>query len=462
MGSAVAGNIKLLAVVDSLDPTVGMACEETFTVLDKFLTEARPSKDALPIFTFERGVFTPAGILEYYRTEPFGKEDVLWFYYCGHGGMDAQKGHFLKTTQGDLVRRELREVMESRKTQGVLITTDACSVPAQAQGNGLILHTRTTVVVQYDPWKVVQEVVGNIEGTVDITAATGENRAFIHDELRGNFTNGLVSLLFQPFEGLDLDGNGMIDWRESFSFLRAETQNYFSNMKNEVGQDQWLRRYKENNQIPYAFSLGKKVEEQLRTHGYNKKIVKQIFAGDYGPYGAVGFHSGEGIRLAIEMSFDHLRNRKLMLVAHLLDPEEKPIPAHKTTTFSSKGGGIEFIREIAITHDFAAYGPNEPFEILIPYDAIIGPKPRNPIPLSDGTWDESDRMKFGYLEVIVYDSTTGGKSPILYQEAVKLSRSTPSLPRSLPPKRTDGQLLEPPVPSGKSLEKREKEVISVP
>ncbi len=437
----------MLAVVDQFAEDIGVPCEESFTRLKDFLLKVRPNPELLSIEAFEEAAFSPDGILEYYRKAKFESDDVLWFYFCGHGGTDPEQGQFLNTTQGDLARSELRQVMESRKTRGILITTDACSTPAALRPRGPT--PLETIVSEADHWKVIRSLIGNIEGTVDITAASGTGRAFASKDTSSNFSEALLSLLFSRFEWLDLDRDGDLDWFEGFSFLRSETRNYFSNLRNVYGSEAWKKSYSEDDQIPHAFSLGNKVRDVLKVRFPEKRVrLIQAFVSEYGSYSPLRLDEGLGLRVSLQLTMHHLSGKTITIRGKLLDQNRKAIGARARSGFANGQGELEFERSLKVEKDFLGFGPNTPLEILIPYEVVIGPKK---VPNQDfqGVSQEErlkNRMHFQFLSVAVRESKDSA-GELLFSATPKFGEWTPGLPKERELAKSRGPLI-PPIPLG--------------
>jgi hypothetical protein len=69
----------------------------------------------------------PEVIAGYFRTLRCGQDDVLLFYYSGHGAMVEGRGHMLTTSHGNLARSDLRAVMGAKQPRLSVLLTDCCS-----------------------------------------------------------------------------------------------------------------------------------------------------------------------------------------------------------------------------------------------------------------------------------------------------------------------------------------------
>lgn len=261
--TAHATTIHLLPFVDFLEPIVGQGCEISWKKLREHLEKVRPGPHKL-LFYDINGMPNTAGVIAHYTRGEFKADDVLWFYYCGHGEM-ADGEHVLKMQgQGDLKRSEVRRMMEARKTKGVLITTDACAVQGtyvsvMPRGGGLWPPPAA------EAWRRVESIVGGIEGTVDINAASELMPAFVdlgkqlYDAPpRGAlFTNALLDLLQADPTLVDYDKSRTIEWDEAFVYLREGTRDNFQDLKESGELSLKQSAPGVTDQIPHAYSLGK-------------------------------------------------------------------------------------------------------------------------------------------------------------------------------------------------------------
>ena len=74
----------------------------------------------------------PDVIVDYFRNVPVGPNDVLLFYYSGHGATFEGQGHVLTTSHGNLSRDTLRAAVTGRGARLSVLLTD--SAPAWSNG----------------------------------------------------------------------------------------------------------------------------------------------------------------------------------------------------------------------------------------------------------------------------------------------------------------------------------------
>ncbi len=359
----VTGTIHLYAAVNGRDPEVGEGCMTSWKRLEKLLKDVRPGKERLEVYRIPDRMASRADVLLYYSNTIFKPNDVLWFFYCGHG--HTQGGiHMLDMDGRDsLSRPELRAAMEAKKRQGVLITTDACGTKA-AYAPPQVLATAPAP--GDDRWNLIASLIGNLFGTVDITAATGENPAFIDfntraraDEIKGAlFTTALEALLNTNASELDLNRDTDVDWTEAFAFLRERTRRNFSEMRKEFTQLAWNKAAPgSEDQVPYHFGLGKLKEAPLTQE-------KPVFISFANPK-----MLGANYRFSIRADFHNsLKDHELFFGVYLYDGL-KPI-ASKDPKFADKNGNVAFITSLKLNKDNLVANDNNPIQLDIPMAAM--------------------------------------------------------------------------------------------
>lgn len=184
---------------------------------------------------------SPAGIqTSIAETVGVGRNDVLLFYYSGHGATDPQKGHFLATSGGNLRRSDLVHWMQIKNPRLIVLLTDCCS----------------SMATYVPPWgfaskgdaaRTMRSLLFDAGGEVNITAATydedtqqGEYGWFVNYRLPngaivpggGVFTMSLCHVIeFTPFERLDVDRDGIVSWREIMPPLRQTMDSNYQSLK---------------------------------------------------------------------------------------------------------------------------------------------------------------------------------------------------------------------------------------
>ncbi len=132
-GAQEAARVRVLLVLDTLDQngaTWGLDGDNMKALLERAFTaqELTPGKHfTIDMFTDKK--VTPRDVLDYYTKLKAGPNETLVFYYSGHGGYHANKGHYMALTIGHqrLYRREVLEAMAKHKPRLRVVLTDCCA-----------------------------------------------------------------------------------------------------------------------------------------------------------------------------------------------------------------------------------------------------------------------------------------------------------------------------------------------
>ena len=205
---------------------------------------------------------SPEAIINYFRTVPAGPNDVLLFYYSGHGGMFEGQGHVLTTSHGNLSRSTLRAVLSRRQPRLGVILTDCCSsivrrqpqfqAPAAAPPRPGVSPMLRCLILQH-------------RGIVDVTSSSFGEASWSGPGTGGFFTAALgIALGSWGIDEFDGNRDGFVTWNEVFDRVRSETQATYRRFKEDLLNlnprelDPRVRASleRQTDQSPQAFSLG--------------------------------------------------------------------------------------------------------------------------------------------------------------------------------------------------------------
>jgi hypothetical protein len=128
-GTDEAARVRILLVLDTDDrqgATWGQDGDNMRGLLDGMLKrEQLAGRFTLEVLTGPD--VTPQRILDHYRRQPADPSQTLLFYYSGHGGWHARRGHFLALHRGPLYRSDLGTAMAQSKPRLQIMLTDCCS-----------------------------------------------------------------------------------------------------------------------------------------------------------------------------------------------------------------------------------------------------------------------------------------------------------------------------------------------
>jgi len=193
----------------------------------KLLLQAGIPKERLHLTVLTDKDVTVGKIVAYYRNLKVTSNDVLLFYYTGHGATLTERGHVLTFQDAKthaLLRSDLRTIMQEKQAGLTVVLTDCCSTRIKVEGKTTDRKLSTPPAArELNP--IYRNLLFQHRGVVDITAASG-NFAFGDSREGGLFTLALHNVLL-PKQPLSYDGNkdGFISWKEFFPSLRQETEN---------------------------------------------------------------------------------------------------------------------------------------------------------------------------------------------------------------------------------------------
>ena len=157
-----------------------------------------------------------------------GRDDVVFVYFSGHGGMISQtdrRTYLIVSDPADpssgtkLMRADLKAAVNAHTCRLKLIVTDACSnYPLMETG----ARTYTTfAVVRGTTQNAIRNLFGAHKGLLHINGATEGQYGWSASAKQGGiFTESLISSIA---EDVDRDENDFIEWSEVVSMTRAET-----------------------------------------------------------------------------------------------------------------------------------------------------------------------------------------------------------------------------------------------
>jgi hypothetical protein len=222
--------LKTLRVLLVLDTSSNLAqsikhdSENMRIVLEEHIPEGRRKIDVI-----DGKRVTRENILRYYRDLKTGPDEVLLFFYSGHGRIDPKLGQCLEPQMGKtplVPRGDVRKAMEGKGAGLVILLTDCCSTRIAAKPG---VATRQTITdVKLHP--VLRSLFFLHRGTVDVTAAEDGTGSWGDDEHGGVFTCALVSLLEGDLKKLNKEQGGVLSWKEFFPQLSRETEKQFRDL----------------------------------------------------------------------------------------------------------------------------------------------------------------------------------------------------------------------------------------
>jgi len=218
------------------------------------------------------------GLLRTIEALSVGENDVLFFYYAGHGICDAQKQHFLTMnytpTQYDtLSRNRLREALLAKNARLTILVTDCCANIGSVEG--------AVGGATPDLDKNLRQLF-SASGLVDINSSSPGESAWGSDAKGGLFTDAFYTAFYH-----------CSDWNAFFAYVKEQTAANYKEFKNEqyrlmhayTANDPRHRAARQNwndgleaqkTQTPWKFSL---------PGGANANVISQIDSSSGREYG---------------------------------------------------------------------------------------------------------------------------------------------------------------------------------
>lgn len=193
---------------------------------------------------------TREGVLQWVRNIHTDKNDILFIYYAGHGGMNEKNQTFLVTEGKWLFRSELVNAIEQVKSPRLtLLITDCCSSLVTQKIDPNLQSSRSMTRLTE---KTLRNLFLEHQGFLHVTAATEEQYGWSNVVTGGWFTKNLMDALnSNPDENRD----NFLTWKEVFETARRNTEKTFSQATFTTTQLQDMKQKGITSQTPKAYSF---------------------------------------------------------------------------------------------------------------------------------------------------------------------------------------------------------------
>jgi hypothetical protein len=194
--------------------------------------------------------------------------DMLLFYFSGHGGME--NGETFINTHDDkfFFRKDLTALLQQKQGRLRIAITDACSNDIDGfVASRSLSRTSKSANGEFD--EAYRKLFYQYEGLLDIAASSKGEYAFSTDDLGGFFTHYFVK------EGLLKNPEG--GWEAIFEKAKDRTIQMFNRMPDQDKRE--LAQQGINSQTPIAYQLPKTIEEIVETEDQNKIITPPVADG---------------------------------------------------------------------------------------------------------------------------------------------------------------------------------------
>ena len=167
---------------------------------------------------------TPDAVLQWIRNLRPAADDVVFFYYGGHGGMVSKTDQrtYLYLTDGILYRDKIEEVMQNVSCRLKLIITDCCSsYPSSDSADPASLTNYGTV----EQRNHITDLFGKHEGLLHVNGTTEGSYGWVNLNRGGFFTTSLLQSIHPRTDG---NRDGFLEWHEILQVTEAVTQETFN------------------------------------------------------------------------------------------------------------------------------------------------------------------------------------------------------------------------------------------
>ncbi len=179
-------------------PNLTMDMSNMFAILNDNVPEKQ--LNLLSVEFSENQDSAPAKVLSLIDSLQVDSQDVLLFYFTGHGGSDEQGQHYLALANGPLTRQKLLERLAKHHAKLTVLITDCCS--SRSDGKR-ILATAPGFENPVKATPLFQSLMFNTSGVVDMNSSSPGENAFFKPvdpenfELPGSiFTSELCNWVF--------------------------------------------------------------------------------------------------------------------------------------------------------------------------------------------------------------------------------------------------------------------------
>lgn len=193
---------------------------------------------------------TRDGVLQWIRNVNTEKNDILFIYYAGHGGMNDADQTFLVMEGKWLLRSDLVNAIEKVKSPRLtLLITDCCSSLVSQKLDPNLQSSRSMTRLTE---KILRNLFLEHQGFLHVTAATEGQYGWSNIVTGGWFTNNFIKALDS---NPDKNSDSFLTWKEVFETTRQNTEKTFSQATFTTTQLQDMRRKGITSQTPKAYSF---------------------------------------------------------------------------------------------------------------------------------------------------------------------------------------------------------------
>jgi hypothetical protein len=193
------------------------------------------------------------------RSLQAGSDDVILFYFSGHGGMQNGRTFLVTADEKDLSRTEIEGMINPKSARLKIIITDACSndVDGLSATRSLARNNQQIEAGAFDA--IYKDLFLNHQGLMHLSASTEGEYAWSNDNFGGFFTYYFVKegLIKKPVN----------NWQTIFGNAKDKTSQMFMRMPADQRAD--LAKEGIKNQTAKAFSMPKAKSNTIANNNNN-------------------------------------------------------------------------------------------------------------------------------------------------------------------------------------------------
>lgn len=220
-----AKNFYGIIVADIEDPAIGEACDrDAGKIYAEFQKFGYHNNATLLIEKFVGSEFSKTKILDYLiEIKPKG-DDVIFFYYSGHGKYEQGLGKVLNIKDGDLELKTIESILDNKDSELKFVVTDCCSQripitfisPPKVNSEAKIgeLKEKGVAIRQKNYQRLL-----NYEGLLVLESSQPGQFSYADDK-GGIFTDLFINAIHFHVEV------GTTSWKQILDKTRADVENY--------------------------------------------------------------------------------------------------------------------------------------------------------------------------------------------------------------------------------------------
>ncbi|MBK8699446.1 MAG: caspase family protein [Saprospiraceae bacterium] len=217
---------------------------------------------------------TMANIVNTMKALQSGTNDIVFYYFSGHGLMEKGKTYMLTADEKYLGREEIANIMSAKSARLKMLITDACSndIDGLSASRSISKGNQQIEAGAFD--EIYRDLFLGYQGMMHLSASTEGELAWSNDQFGGFFTYHFFKegLIKKPVN----------DWHKIFNDAKEKTSQMFMRMP--ADQRAELAQQGVKNQTAKAFSM----PSAGKTGGYTNTNTTPVATGSITIYNYTG------------------------------------------------------------------------------------------------------------------------------------------------------------------------------